>query len=136
MDASNLTLQEQGKSLLPTWTKHKIDIILTGIGIGVVLVSRKPTWIIGTAALLVCSTLAVWHGISETLAISQTLASQHLRLLRTARILRADREGRNVLYAIDDLHVREVLGNMVAHLTEPHEHRHDDAEGDAQWSTT
>jgi hypothetical protein len=29
-----------------------------------------------------------------------------------------------VTYAIDDDHVRDVLRNMVAHLTEPHEHSH------------
>ncbi len=60
--------------------------------------------------------------LTGRLGISQTLASQHLRLLRTARILRAERTGRNVAYVIDDMHVREVLRNMVAHLTEPHEH--------------
>jgi esterase/lipase superfamily enzyme len=61
------------------FTPAALLIILTGIGIGVVLVSRKPTWIIGTAALLVCSTLAVWHGISETLAISQLAAEEEPR---------------------------------------------------------
>ena len=61
--------------------------------------------------------------LTDTLAISQTLASQHLRLLRTAHILRAERDGRTIRYVIDDLHIREVLQNMVAHLTEPHEHR-------------
>ncbi len=61
----------------------------------------------------------------ETLGLSQTLVSHHLRLLRTAHILRGDRDGRQVIYAIDDEHVREVVRNMVAHLTEPHDHRHD-----------
>ena len=60
--------------------------------------------------------------LTDELAISQSLASQHLRLLRTARILRAVRDGRHVRYALDDVHVREVLANMVAHFTEPHEH--------------
>ena len=69
--------------------------------------------------------------LTDALAISQTLASQHLRLLRTPRILRAERDGRTVRYVIDDLHIREVLQNMVAHLTEPHDGRsatgeHDD----------
>lgn len=59
----------------------------------------------------------------EMLGLSQTLVSHHLRLLRTAHILRADRDGRQVNYGIDDEHVREVLRNMIAHLTEPHEHR-------------
>lgn len=61
--------------------------------------------------------------MSEALGLSQTLVSHHLRLLRTAHILRGDREGRQVRYAIDDEHVRAVVRNMVAHLTEPHEHR-------------
>lgn len=59
----------------------------------------------------------------EALDLSQTLVSHHLRLLRTAHILRGHREGRMVRYAIDDGHVRDVIGNMVAHLVEPHEHR-------------
>jgi esterase/lipase superfamily enzyme len=57
------------------FTPAAVLIGLAVIGVGVVLVSRKPTWIIGTAALLVFSTLAVWHGISETIEIA-TLAAQ------------------------------------------------------------
>ncbi len=61
--------------------------------------------------------------LSEELAMSQTSTSHHLRLLRFGRMLKAEKDGRHVLYAIDDMHVREVLQNMIAHLTEPHEHR-------------
>lgn len=64
--------------------------------------------------------------LSDTLCLSQTLASHHLRLLRTSRILKAERDGRQVHYAIDDGHVRDVLRNMIAHLVEPHEHRQPD----------
>lgn len=60
----------------------------------------------------------------EALGLSQTLVSHHLRLLRAAHVLRGDRHGRQVEYAIDDEHVRDTVRNMVAHLTEPHEHRH------------
>ena len=63
--------------------------------------------------------------IVEALGLSQSLASHHLRLLRTARILRAVRHGRHVAYAIDDDHVRDVLSSMLAHFTEPHEHARD-----------
>ena len=66
----------------------------------------------------------------DALGLSQTLVSHHLRLLRTAHILRGDRDGRQVNYAIDDEHVRDVVRNMVAHLNEPHEHRHDRHRGD------
>ena len=64
----------------------------------------------------------------KMLGLSQTLVSHHLRLLRTAHILRGDRRGRQVHYVIDDEHVRDTVRNMVAHLTEPHEHRHVAAE--------
>lgn len=62
--------------------------------------------------------------IVEQLGLSQSLASHHLRLLRTARIMRATRQGRQIAYTIDDDHVRDVLRNMVAHFVEPHEHVH------------
>ncbi len=76
--------------------------------------------------VLACLETACTVGeIVEALKLSQSLTSHHLRLLRTARILRAVRHGRHVAYAIDDDHVRDVLRNMVAHLTEPHEHGHD-----------
>lgn len=64
--------------------------------------------------------------LCDALAMPQTLASHHLRLLRSGRILRAERQGRHVHYAIDDGHIRAVLANMVAHLTEPHEHHRDE----------
>jgi esterase/lipase superfamily enzyme len=52
---------------------------LTAIGIGVVWVSRKITWIIGTGALMFFSTLAVWHGVTETLAISEMAENEEPR---------------------------------------------------------
>ena len=60
--------------------------------------------------------------LTDDRSLPQTLASHHLRLLRTARILKAERDGRHVRYSIDDAHVRDVLRNMIAHLTEPHDH--------------
>ncbi len=68
--------------------------------------------------------------IGDEVGQSQSLVSHHLRLLRTARIMRATRQGRNVAYAIDDSHVRDVLRNMIAHFTEPHVHHEPDAGAD------
>lgn len=65
--------------------------------------------------------------IGEALGLTQSLTSHHLRLLRTARIMRATRRGRQVAYTVDDDHVRDVLRNMVAHFVEPHEHAHEPA---------
>jgi prepilin-type processing-associated H-X9-DG protein len=61
------------------------------------------------------------------LGLSQSLVSHHLRLLRAARLLRAERHGKQVHYSIADGHVRSVLIDMVDHVAEPIH----DTEGDA-----
>ncbi len=53
--------------------------------------------------------------------LSGSLASHHLRLLRAARILRAERQGKQVFYGLADDHVRCTLTDMVAHVAEPAE---------------
>ena len=63
--------------------------------------------------------------ITERLILSQSLVSHHLRLLRAARLLKAGRRGKQVFYSIPDCHVREMLTNMIEHLTEPHEQDED-----------
>ena len=63
--------------------------------------------------------------ITGRLALSQSLVSHHLGLLRAARLLKAGRRGKQVFYSIPDCHVREMLTNMIEHLTEPHEHDDD-----------
>src|ERR1700739_3714153 len=59
--------------------------------------------------------------ITARLALSQSLVSHHLRLLRAARLLKAGKRGKQVYYSIPDCHVREMLTNMIEHLIEPHE---------------
>jgi DNA-binding transcriptional ArsR family regulator len=59
--------------------------------------------------------------IAERLDLSVSLVSHHLRLLRAARILRAKREGKQVFYAAADHHVRRILDDMSAHISESHE---------------
>ena len=57
--------------------------------------------------------------IAERLRLSQSLVSHHLRLLRAARVLRAERQGKQVFYAPADDHIRCVLEDMMAHVAEP-----------------
>ena len=66
--------------------------------------------------------------ITARLALSQSLVSHHLRLLRAARLLKAGRRGKRVYYSIPDCHVREMLTNMIEHAAEPHEHDGDESE--------
>lgn len=65
------------------------------------------------------------HTLAAQAGMSDSLASHHLRLLRASRILRAERRGREVRYALADDHVRALVENMLTHLgeTEPEAER-------------
>jgi len=53
--------------------------------------------------------------LAADIDISMSLASHHLRLLRSARLLRAERRGKQVFYVAADAHVQRVLHDMAAH---------------------
>jgi DNA-binding transcriptional ArsR family regulator len=59
--------------------------------------------------------------IAERLRLSPSLVSHHLRLLRAARLVRADRRGKQVYYSLADSHVRSVLDDMMEHVSERYE---------------
>lgn len=56
--------------------------------------------------------------LAEQLQLSVPLVSHHLRLLRSARLLCAKREGKNIFYEVDDEHVRCILIDMMSHFNE------------------
>lgn len=57
--------------------------------------------------------------IADQLRLSPSLVSHHLRLLRAARLVKADRHGKQVFYAAADRHVSGVLADMLDHIAEP-----------------
>jgi len=57
--------------------------------------------------------------IADALEVSPSLVSHHLRLLRAARLVRAERRGREVHYVAADEHVRCILVDMIDHVREP-----------------
>ncbi|MFV0492010.1 MAG: ArsR/SmtB family transcription factor [Pseudorhodobacter sp.] len=59
--------------------------------------------------------------IVESLDLSQTLVSHHLRLLRGARLVRGDRKARQIFYQVSDDHVSDMLTFMVSHINEDHD---------------
>ena len=59
--------------------------------------------------------------LAERLALSPSLVSHHLRLLRAPRNRRAARDGKHVRYSAADDHVSHMLSDMIAHLVEPHD---------------
>ncbi|MEM6576947.1 MAG: metalloregulator ArsR/SmtB family transcription factor [Pseudomonadota bacterium] len=58
--------------------------------------------------------------IADQLGISASLTSHHLRLLRSARILKSQRRGKQVFYAMADDCVLSVLKIMIDHLGHDH----------------
>lgn len=56
--------------------------------------------------------------MAQGLGLSASLVSHHLRLLRAARLLQADRQGRQVFYVVGDDHIRSMLTDMVDHVAE------------------
>ena len=60
------------------------------------------------------------NDIASKLDLSNSLVSHHLRLLRAARIVKADRQGKQVFYVAADQHISRVLTDMLEHVAEPH----------------
>ena len=57
--------------------------------------------------------------IAGALSLSSSLVSHHLRLLRAARIVKAERQGKQVFYSAADAHISSLLANMFEHIAEP-----------------
>ncbi len=57
--------------------------------------------------------------IASSLTLSSSLVSHHLRLLRAARIVKAERKGKHIYYSAADAHITGVLADMLEHVAEP-----------------
>ncbi|MTW01121.1 ArsR/SmtB family transcription factor [Pseudoduganella ginsengisoli] len=57
--------------------------------------------------------------IAASLQLSGSLVSHHLRLLRAARIVKSERQGKQVFYSAADAHISGVLHDMLEHIAEP-----------------
>lgn len=69
--------------------------------------------------VLACVEKAIAVGdIAARLDLSGSLVSHHLRLLRAARIVKADRQGKQVFYTAADQHISRVLADMLEHIAE------------------
>ena len=66
-------------------------------------------------------------GLADLLGMSQPSVSQHLRVLRMLRIVRPRRDGRLVIYSLDDAHIRLLVTLSLSHLREADRsgHTHD-----------
>lgn len=57
--------------------------------------------------------------LSAATGLSETACSHNLRLLRSHRLVRYRKQGRNVYYALDDAHIRLLLDVAVQHVSHP-----------------
>ncbi|KMZ11218.1 Transcriptional regulator, ArsR family [Candidatus Burkholderia humilis] len=57
--------------------------------------------------------------IAESLGLSASIVSHHLRLLRAARIVRAERQSKQVFCVAADRHISSILGELLEHVAEP-----------------
>jgi len=58
--------------------------------------------------------------LARAAGLSESATSHHLRLLRSLRLVRARRGGRNVFYSLHDHHIADLLAAVRHH----HEHVH------------
>jgi DNA-binding transcriptional ArsR family regulator len=58
------------------------------------------------------------HELVDVLGISQPLASQHLRVLRSIHMVTAERRGRETVYSLGDDHVARIVHDALLHTRE------------------
>lgn len=58
------------------------------------------------------------HQLVEVMGVSQSLTSQHLRVLRMARLVTSERRGRETFYDLVDHHVLHIARDALEHIRE------------------
>ncbi len=58
------------------------------------------------------------YDIARFLSMSQSAVSHQLQALRSAKLIRARREGKAVFYSLADEHVRSIIEKGLEHVTE------------------
>ncbi len=56
--------------------------------------------------------------LAEVLKMTKSAVSHQLKTLRGARLVRAEKRGKNVFYALSDLHVKTLLEMAYEHVCE------------------
>jgi ArsR family transcriptional regulator, lead/cadmium/zinc/bismuth-responsive transcriptional repressor len=58
------------------------------------------------------------HDIAASVSISESAASHQLRLLRSLRLVKHRREGKQIFYSLDDHHIEQLIRVATEHVTE------------------
>lgn len=56
--------------------------------------------------------------LAEAIGTTQSAVSHQLRTLKQSRLVRAKREGKNVVYSLSDDHVHSILDQGMTHICE------------------
>ena len=56
--------------------------------------------------------------ICEDIEMNQSAVSHQLRALKTAKLVRSRRDGKSILYALDDDHVKTIIAMGIEHIEE------------------
>lgn len=56
--------------------------------------------------------------IAQLLHITQTAVSHQLRVLKTNKLVKCRREGKNIFYSLADDHVRSIINQGIEHVEE------------------
>lgn len=62
--------------------------------------------------------------LTQVVGQSQPLVSQHLRVLRSVRLVTSTTRGRERIYELVDEHVAHIVADAVGHSAEAEHHRH------------
>ncbi len=55
--------------------------------------------------------------LAENISMSQSAVSHQLRLLKTARLVKTRREGKNIVYSLDDDHIEGLVAQGLEHAS-------------------
>ena len=58
------------------------------------------------------------HELVDALGVTQPLVSQHLRILRSAGVVRGARRGREIEYSLADDHISRIAADAIVHANE------------------
>ncbi|MER2225452.1 MAG: metalloregulator ArsR/SmtB family transcription factor [Carnobacterium sp.] len=63
--------------------------------------------------------------IAQSLSMEQSAISHQLKTLRTSRLVKSKRAGKNMIYSLDDLHVFSILEQVLTHIEEQEQENKD-----------
>ena len=105
----------------PASTPHGASADLTSLSHNDVTILAETFRLLGDPSRLKIMKGSTSVGdIAETLDLSQSLVSHHLRLLRGARLVKGARQAKQIFYEVADQHVSQVLLDMAIHIAEDH----------------